>query len=201
MRITLAVLTPVLLIVGIALVELLAFLNLHEVVPGKAYRSAQMIEREYRAVIAEKGIKSIFNLRGSNNADWYRGETNVSAELGVKHYDFALSASQEVSVEEMDRIVAALKEAPKPILIHCKNGADRSGLVSALYVMTQEGEPADKAYDQLTWVCFHFPYLFWRDTIAMDHSFWRYVDAHQKDQGLARNSKPSVIQSGVSPGN
>ena len=34
----------------------------------------------------------------------------------------------------MEAILATLDHAPKPVLIHCKNGADRTGLVGALYL-------------------------------------------------------------------
>ena len=50
-------------------------------------------------------------------------------------------------------MVAALASAPKPVLIHCKNGADRSGLVGALYLYTQEGRSAEAAGRELTVFC------------------------------------------------
>ena len=176
-RIAASIFCVLILLAAGPVVEMAVFHNLHEVSPGKFYRSAQMGRDALADVTREKGIKSIINLRGQNDAEWYRTETNFSSDVGVKHYDFALSASQEVTVEEMDRIVATLHDAPKPILLHCKSGADRTGLVSALYLMTQEGAAPEKAADQLTIRCFHFPHLFWRDTIAMDHSFQRYVDS------------------------
>ena len=45
----------------------------------------------------------------------------------------SLSAYRDVSVEQMDEIIKLIEQAPKPILIHCESGADRTGLVSALY--------------------------------------------------------------------
>ena len=96
----------------------------------------------------------------------------------MAHYDFALSASQQLDEAQMESIVAALATAPKPILIHCKNGADRSGLVGALYLYTQEGRTAEVADRELTIFCGHFPHLFWRDTIAMDDSFERFTHTH-----------------------
>jgi hypothetical protein len=81
--------------------------------------------------------------------------------------------------------VATLATAPKPILIHCKNGADRSGLVGALYLYTQEGRPAEVAYRELSISRGHFPYLFWRDTIAMDDSFQRFTHSHAQSGSVA----------------
>ena len=119
------------------------------------------------------------NLRGDNaGADWYGEETNAAQKLGVRHFDFSLSAGREVSDGEIEKILATIDHAPKPVLIHCKNGADRSGLVGALYLYRLEHQDAAKADRQLTIFCGHFPYLFWRDTVAMDRSYWRYVSNH-----------------------
>ena len=167
--------------------------NLHTVSDGKVYRAAQMDGAALNRVISEKGIKTIINLRGSGgDQDWYRAETNAAAQGGAEHYDFSLSASKEVDDRMMEQIVATLERAPKPVLIHCKNGADRSGLVGALYLYCLEGKPADAADKQLTMLYGHVPYLFWRDTIAMDRSFWRYVSNHVQTPGLKapKDDKP-----------
>jgi protein tyrosine/serine phosphatase len=72
-------------------------------------------------------------------------------------------------------LLAIMRRAPKPLLVHCKSGADRTGLVSALYRFAIEGKGADEADRQLTVLYGHFPYLASR-TRAMDDSFWAFVD-------------------------
>lgn len=153
--------------------------NFHTVSPGRVYRSGQMNATALNKAITEHGIKTIINLRGSGvDSDWYRQETNTARLLGAQHYDFNLSAGREVDDAMMEQILAVMESAPKPVLIHCKNGADRSGLVGALYLYSLEGKTASEADRQLTVFYGHVPYLFWRDTIAMDRSFWRYVSNH-----------------------
>ena len=177
---------------GFALV-LVARHNFHVVSEGRIYRSAQMDAKSLASAIQEHGIKTVINLRGGNEAnDWYRAETATSRELGVQHFDFNLSASREVRNGEMEEIVATMNRAPKPILVHCKSGSDRTGLVSALYLYGLEGKSADAADHELTVFCGHFPHLFWRGTIAMDHSFWNYVSNHvqQPDPGGAKATGP-----------
>src|SRR5882724_2650657 len=179
----LAFLGVVVVVGGFALV-LVARHNFHVVSEGRVYRSAQMDAGSLARAIQEHGIKTVINLRGGNEAsDWYRAETATARELGVQHFDFNLSASREVSNEEMEKIVASMNSAPKPILVHCKSGSDRTGLVSALYLYGLEGKPADAASGELTVSCGHFPHLFWRGTIAMDHSFWNYVSNHVQQAG------------------
>jgi len=173
-----AFLGVVVVVGGFALV-LVARHNFHVVSEGRIYRSAQMDAGSLAHAIQEHGIKTVINLRGGNDAnDWYRAETATTRELGVQHYDFNLSASRQVRNGEMEEIVATMNRAPKPILVHCKSGSDRTGLVSALYLYCQEGKPADAADGELTIFYGHVPYLFWRGTIAMDHSFWNYVSNH-----------------------
>jgi undecaprenyl-diphosphatase len=82
---------------------------------------------------------------------------------------------EKVSEQEIETILDSLQRAPKPILIHCNGGADRTGLISALYLYTVEGKPSEVANSQLTTFYGHIPYLHWRYSVAMDYSFWRYV--------------------------
>jgi protein tyrosine phosphatase (PTP) superfamily phosphohydrolase (DUF442 family) len=175
------------LVIGLAafVIYAVANHNLHTVSPGLVYRSGQMDAAALNRIITERGIKTIINLRGSStNNDWYQVETNTATQLGTRHYDFSLSASREVSDAEMEQILAVMQTAPKPVLIHCKNGADRSGLVGALYLYSLEGKSASAADRQLTAFYGHIPHLFWRDTIAMDRSFWRYVSNHVQQTNL-----------------
>jgi protein tyrosine phosphatase (PTP) superfamily phosphohydrolase (DUF442 family) len=169
--------------VGAFVLYLLSQSNFHVVSEGKVYRSAQMNVADLRQVVQAHGIRTILNLRGPAEGAkglWYNAETNLSQELGVQHFDFALLAGRELKDEEMDQILMTMSNAPKPILIHCKSGSDRTGLVGALYLYSLEGKPPEAAARELTVFCGHVPYLFWRDTIAMDRSYWRYVGNHAR---------------------
>jgi protein tyrosine phosphatase (PTP) superfamily phosphohydrolase (DUF442 family) len=168
---------------------LAAIHNFHSVSERKVYRSAQLNGDLLAETIQKHGIKTVVNLRGgSTNDAWYRGELSTAQRLGVQHLDFDLSAGHEVSDQEMEAIVAAMTSAPKPLLLHCKNGADRSGLASALYLYALENRTAAEADAQLTILCGHFPYLFWRDTAAMDRSYWRYVTNHEANPVAGRKN-------------
>jgi protein tyrosine/serine phosphatase len=107
--------------------------NFHTVIAGQLYRSAQPTSAQLERYVRDHGIETVINLRGENTADWYKQEIATSEKLGIKHIDFRMSASQELDPERAAELVAVMKSAPKPILIHCQAGADRSGLASALY--------------------------------------------------------------------
>ncbi len=151
--------------------------NVHAVVAGQFYRSAQLDSAELVHVIRKEGIKSILNLRGpSPKASWYRHEISVSKELGVTHYDFGISDRHFVPRPRIDSILAIIRSAPKPMIVHCKAGADRAGLVSALYERVIHGERKKVADRQLSFRYGHFPWL-GSKTVAMDRSYWAYVDS------------------------
>jgi protein tyrosine phosphatase (PTP) superfamily phosphohydrolase (DUF442 family) len=148
--------------------------NVHVVVDKQLYRSAQLDKTTLARVIQQYGIKSILNLLGSSQAkSWYADEIAVSKALEVEHYDYGISASEFVSSNKIDEILKILRDAPKPILIHCKNGADRSGLVAAIYLAEIQGVTFDEALGQLSLYYGHFPWLI-SETGAMDESFRLY---------------------------
>jgi protein tyrosine/serine phosphatase len=157
--------------------------NIHTVEPGALYRSAQLGEGALADVIDDYHIKSVINLRGTvPQASWYRSEIAVSRAHGVAHYDFPLSANSLVDPSTMARISALLRSAPKPVLIHCQSGADRSGLVAALYEYAIAARRSTEAAAQLSLLYGHFPYL-WSRTGAMDESFETFVRQNSPKPG------------------
>lgn len=152
--------------------------NFHAVVRGQAYRAGQMSPALLTRTVEHYGIKSILNLRGANPTErWYKGEIAIASNLNVEHFDRRLNSGSELTIEDMDDLVALLRNSPKPILIHCKGGADRSGLVSALYRFALDGGRAKEADRELVLWYGHLP-LIWPKVRAMDRSFWRYATNH-----------------------
>jgi len=151
--------------------------NFHAVKEGAFYRSAQLGKDELSGVIRDHKIRSVLNLRGAHPGQaWYDGEVTVSQALGVAHYDYGLSAHRIVTSRQIGEVLDIIRDAPKPLLVHCKSGADRAGLVSALYRFAGEGASAEQADRQLSVIYGHFPYLTSRSG-AMDDSFWAFVSA------------------------
>lgn len=152
--------------------------NFHTVARGQFYRSAQLNADELLSAINTYGIKSILNLRGRNpDAAWYVDEVAVARQRGVVHYDVRVSAQEPLTEAQVGRILDILRRAPKPILVHCKSGADRTGLVSALYRYALQGRSATEAEDEMSVRYGHFPYLSSK-TVAMDVTFQKYQRTH-----------------------
>jgi protein tyrosine phosphatase (PTP) superfamily phosphohydrolase (DUF442 family) len=124
--------------------------NLHEVVPGAVYRSAQLSGIDLEKVIQAKGVRTIVNLRGCcDPAPWYLEESRTTHRLGVEQMDVCLSAGRLPSPPELRRLLNILDRCAYPILLHCRRGADRTGLVSALVLLLQTGSDTRRATRQL----------------------------------------------------
>ena len=145
--------------------------NFRTVSPGQVYRSGQLTEKQLTEYTREYGIRSVLNLRGKNEqSDWWKEEIAAAGQLGLKHYDVELSSRREPAENEVQELVTILQEAPKPLLIHCAGGADRSGLVSAIYLYRFEGYPYEKARKQLSVIYGHSTLLY-PDKKAMGRAF------------------------------
>jgi protein tyrosine/serine phosphatase len=145
--------------------------NFHVVAAGKLYRSAQPSADELAAYAKTHGVRSVINLRGAHPGDpWYDEEMRASNALGLRHIDLALSARRELTPAQLASLKKAFSEAPPPILVHCKSGADRTGLAAALYLLDMERLPAETAAAQLSIRYGHWPF-FWSGAAAMDRTF------------------------------
>lgn len=109
--------------------------NFHEVRAGLLYRSAQLSPERLDRELDARGIRAVLNLRGAApEAQWWRDEVAVAARHGVVHADLELDAWSMPDGARLDRLLELIDTLPRPLLIHCQSGADRSGLASALFL-------------------------------------------------------------------
>jgi len=131
--------------------------NLGVVDPGYVMRSAQPTG-QLASWLRDFQISSILNLRGGSPADsWYDAEVRSARESAVSYYDLPLSATRRPSRRELLRLIDLLDRCDYPLLIHCKSGADRTGLASALYLMVRRGEPPERALSAFSIEYGHIP--------------------------------------------
>ena len=149
--------------------------NFNVVSVGELYRSAQPTPQQLEAYHRLHGIRTVINLRGASDADWYRQEVDTAHKLGMVHIDFRMSAKRRFSIDQADALLAVLKAAPKPILIHCTSGADRSGLVAVLYLAGVSGAGEIAAERQLSILYGHIGIPFLSRAYAMDES-WELME-------------------------
>lgn len=135
------------LIAGVAVIGIFMGVNQltgneHEVIAGVLYRSAQPGGEEIDSLVRRHGIKTIINLRNETRGNWYAEEKSAADRNGVTLIDYPISSGAILPVEGSEELAQIMRNAEKPILIHCEHGANRTGLASAIYVgaVAERGE-------------------------------------------------------------
>lgn len=116
--------------------------NLHQIAPG-LYRSAQPTPAGMQT-LKKMGIRTVISFRAHHD--------------DVKDLDGTGIRGVRIPVNTWDirdsQVVAALKALKRqgegPFLIHCQHGADRTGLMSAMYRMVVQGWDKQRALEEMT---------------------------------------------------
>src|SRR5260370_22516227 len=125
--------------------------NVHTVVPGRVYRCAQPAAAALEQLVKAYGLRTVVNLRGCGNPlPWYLEESRATHALDVAHEDICFSAGRLPSAPELGRLVEVLDRAEYPLLLHCRRGADRTGLAATVVRLLQTDEPLAPARRQLS---------------------------------------------------
>ena len=83
--------------------------NFHVLIPGKAYRSAQLSGQELERVVHAHGIRTVINLRGScDPISWYVEECAATHRLDVNQEDICFSSGRLPSTTEVRRLLEGL---------------------------------------------------------------------------------------------
>ncbi|MEZ5900270.1 MAG: sulfur transferase domain-containing protein [Hyphomicrobiaceae bacterium] len=157
------------LIVDYGIVRIL-YNNRHRI-SQDAWRSAQPAPHQIRDA-ARKGIKTVINLRGDQSFGTTWLEQRACQQNGVSLVNFKLRSRAAPSREELHAIRDLFASIEYPVLIHCKSGADRAGLMSVLYRHVREGLPIEKAKHELS---FKYGHIRQADTGVLDYFFERYL--------------------------
>jgi len=109
----------------------------------RLFRSAQPSDGSLTR-LRELGINTIINLRGASKRT--RAEEAEARALGFNYFNVALpnwGRPQETRVER----ILALIDAPENgrVLIYCRSGVDRTGMIVAIYRMTHDGWSSHQA--------------------------------------------------------
>lgn len=130
--------------------------NFGVVEDGKLYRSAQLNETEMAEIVQKYQIKTVISLRGSpGRTMFYEPESETLAKLGVRYEFIGMSDDHFPHQDEVKKLIEIFQNAPGPILIHCRVGADRTGMVAALYEKVIQNKTVDEALEQVSFKYWH----------------------------------------------
>lgn len=146
------------------------YLNRHRL-SANAWRSAQP-SPTHIGKLARDGIRTVVNLRGERDCSSYWLEKQACERIGIRLVNYQVRSRAAPSVAEIKGAMRLFDEVEYPILMHCKSGADRAGLMSVLYRYFREGEPIEFAKNQLA---LKFGHIRQADTGILDYFFERYL--------------------------
>lgn len=113
--------------------------------------------------LKEVGIKTIICLRWNSSA--IEDEQRKAEELGLRFIYLPLTYWILPKHDEIEKFFNIVDDVSlHPIFLHCKHGADRTGMLTAFYRMAREGWSADRAYAEMHDAGFH--------KIRMRHFKW-----------------------------
>lgn len=116
------------------------------------YRSAQP-EREGFTALQSLGVRSVLNLRE------YHKDTRKARHTQLHLMAYPVAAG-EVTAADVENCLALISHAPKPVLVHCWHGSDRTGIVVAAYRIVFQNWSVEEAEKEF------------RDERFGYHEFW-----------------------------
>ncbi|MEA1988431.1 MAG: tyrosine-protein phosphatase [Pseudomonadota bacterium] len=140
---------------------------------NNAYRSNQPSPSFVRKLKNKYGVKTIINLRRADNSGHYLLEEEACKKHDVKLEVISMSSRRLPKIKTIIAAKQLLETAEYPILIHCKSGADRAGLMSVYYKYFIEKQPLEEAVKQLSMKYGHFR---WAETGKLDFFFDTYFE-------------------------
>jgi len=133
--------------------------NFHWIIEGEAARSSQGAGVFLGSILESHGIRALVNLRGVHpQCRWWRKDEELCARLGIARFDAMLDSRKLPTRRMLAALIDAYEHAPRPLLIKCAGGQDRTSLGAAIYVLHRKDWAArEEAMAQLGRAYRHFP--------------------------------------------
>ena len=136
--------------------------NLHKV-DDNLYRSRQPGEAGMQAAREQLGIRTVVNLRA------FHSDRKLAEQAGVNSVDLGLVA-WDIDDEEVVAVLRTLRQREQgPFLLHCQHGADRTGVMTAMYRIIEQGWTREEALDEMLHGGFGFHTIWFNIVDYLEH--------------------------------
>jgi len=107
--------------------------------------------------LAKHGVKTVIDLR--YKGFWCKHEEEQAAKFGLKYVHMPIGFSKLTSNEILSFLKIVSNPANLPAYVHCRQGADRTGVIIGAYRILMQNWTFDKTYNEMR--AYHFkPWLF-----------------------------------------
>lgn len=150
--------------------------NTYDVSPGVVRSNQPSPERLEK--FAKAGGKTVMNLRGASGLPHYVSQEETCKDLGlalvnIEHFSARLAPHRSV----IQTIIEVMRNAGRPVMFHCKSGADRTSLTAAIYLIVFENASVAHARKQLALRYLHFK---WTPSGVLDFILDSYEEAQTR---------------------
>lgn len=116
--------------------------NFHRV-NGSLFRGGQPKPGGFE-LLSQLGIKTVVNLRDDDDRE-AREEFDVE-QAGLRYFNVPLKRLGRPNDREIEEVLYVINNPNnQPVFVHCAHGADRTGVVIAVYRITIDGWTGDQA--------------------------------------------------------
>jgi protein tyrosine/serine phosphatase len=148
------------------------------------YRGAQPQGRDY-SDLAALGVTTVINLT-SHDSD--AGEKAMVERNGMKYLQIPMTTHAPPTRAELTAFLSVVNDpASQPVYVHCVGGKHRTGVMTAVYRMTQDRWAADQAFKEMK------QYKFGADFLHPE--FKRFVYNYQPPPQLVRTTPERIASS------
>jgi protein tyrosine/serine phosphatase len=109
------------------------------------FRGAQPKGRDFDD-LARLGVKLVLDLAAEGDSN----ERANAERAGMKFVRIPMTTSSRPSQAVVDQFLSLVNDqANQPVYVHCMGGRHRTGAMTAVYRMTEEGWTADRAFSEM----------------------------------------------------
>ncbi|WP_018979716.1 tyrosine-protein phosphatase [Saccharibacter floricola] len=188
----------------------LTWTNLTPVVAGKIWRCNHPTPARLRHLHKKLHLESVINLRGHRQCGSDALARHTCQSLNLPYIDMAFESRNAPHKDRILRFYDIYQKLNGPTLLHCKSGADRTGLASGLIILF-EGGCTQEALKQLHWRFLHFKgsrtgvldafFLLYQQEAEGKIPFIDWVRSHYDEDGLRtafRKDRATTLLSSLS---
>jgi len=116
-------------------------------VNARYFRGAQPEGRDY-ADLATLGVKTVINLIGDSDLDV--SEQAMVEQQGMRYVHIPMSTRTPPTAKQIETFLALVNDAAsQPVYVHCVGGRHRTGVMTAVYRMTNDGLTGEQAFTEM----------------------------------------------------
>jgi len=109
------------------------------------YRGAQPVGRDF-AELKALGVKTVIDLQEYGD----KAEPAAAKAAGLNYVRIGMNTRIVPTVAQMQEFLAIVNDpAQQPVYVHCAGGHHRTGIMTALYRMTQDGWTNVQAFSEM----------------------------------------------------